>query len=230
MEAEAMVEQLNRKLVGWAQYFCLGPVDKAYRAIHAHTTQRLRRWLGTKHKVRRAGFKRYPASYLHQTLGLVAPPRHISTLHHHPAATADPHGTASSLCCATLLAQKPRAASLAARSAAFRPPDDRHPPRPSSWLDVVSATPSPSFSPCSATPAPRRSASGRGQKCGLENGSNQVPRVRDVRSYTQRTAPRFRRQSPCGLFSASPPSPLVSGAPWWDTSGNLAQPVRIETT
>ncbi len=24
MEAEAMVEQLNRKLVGWAQYFCLG--------------------------------------------------------------------------------------------------------------------------------------------------------------------------------------------------------------
>ena len=43
-----MVEQLNRKLVGWAQYFCLGPVDKAYRAVHAHTTQRLRRWLGTK--------------------------------------------------------------------------------------------------------------------------------------------------------------------------------------
>lgn len=25
----------------------------------------------TKHKVRRAGFKRYPAAYLHQTLGLL---------------------------------------------------------------------------------------------------------------------------------------------------------------
>jgi RNA-directed DNA polymerase len=71
MEAEAMVEQLNRMLRGWAQYFCLGPVDKAYRAVHAHTTQRLPRWLGTKHKVRQAGFQRYPASYLHQTLGLV---------------------------------------------------------------------------------------------------------------------------------------------------------------
>ncbi len=75
IEAEAMVEQLNRMLRGWANYFCLGPVDKAYRAIHAHTTQRLRRWLGTKHKVRRAGFKRYPASYLHQTLGLVELPK-----------------------------------------------------------------------------------------------------------------------------------------------------------
>jgi RNA-directed DNA polymerase len=74
-EAEAMVEQLNRMLRGWAQYFCLGPVDKAYRAVHAHTTQRLRRWLGTKHKVRRAGFQRYPAAYLHQTLGLVELPK-----------------------------------------------------------------------------------------------------------------------------------------------------------
>ena len=74
MEAEAMVEQLNRMLRGWAQYFCLGPVDKAYRVVHAHTTQRLRRWLGTKHKVRQAGFQRYPASYLHQTLGLVELP------------------------------------------------------------------------------------------------------------------------------------------------------------
>ncbi|MFH0343988.1 MAG: group II intron maturase-specific domain-containing protein [Chromatiales bacterium] len=44
------MEHLNRMLRGWAQYFCLGPLDKAYRAIHAHTTQRLRRWLGTKHK------------------------------------------------------------------------------------------------------------------------------------------------------------------------------------
>lgn len=77
IEAEAMVEQLNRMLRGWANYFCLGPVDKAYRAIHAHTTQRLRRWLGIKHKVRRPGFKRYPAAYLHQSLGLVELPKRI---------------------------------------------------------------------------------------------------------------------------------------------------------
>ena len=53
LEAEEMVGQLNRKLVGWANYFCLGPVSPAYRAVHRHTTQRLRRWLCNKHKVRR---------------------------------------------------------------------------------------------------------------------------------------------------------------------------------
>ena len=36
-----------------------------------------------------------------------------------------------------------------------------HPPRPSSRLEVASATPSPSFSPCSARPAPRRSDDGQ---------------------------------------------------------------------
>lgn len=33
-EAERIgVAQLNRKLTGWATYFCLGPVSQAYRAI-----------------------------------------------------------------------------------------------------------------------------------------------------------------------------------------------------
>src|SRR5499427_5099745 len=30
---EQIVAQLNRKMIGWANYFCLGPVSKAYRAI-----------------------------------------------------------------------------------------------------------------------------------------------------------------------------------------------------
>jgi RNA-directed DNA polymerase len=74
VEAETRVGRLNDRLRGWANYFCLGPVSKAYRAIEAHTTQRLRRWLCNKHKVRRAGYTRYPTPYLHQTLGLVDPP------------------------------------------------------------------------------------------------------------------------------------------------------------
>ena len=32
-----MVETLNRKLPGWSNYFCLGPVSKAYRAVDNHT-------------------------------------------------------------------------------------------------------------------------------------------------------------------------------------------------
>jgi RNA-directed DNA polymerase len=32
-EAEAKVKQINRKLAGWANYFSLGPLSKAYRAV-----------------------------------------------------------------------------------------------------------------------------------------------------------------------------------------------------
>ena len=70
-----VVERLNRKLTGWANYFCLGPVSNAYRSIDAHTTYRLRRWLCTKHKARRAARSRYPDAYLYETLGLVRLPQ-----------------------------------------------------------------------------------------------------------------------------------------------------------
>jgi len=51
LEARVMVARLNRLLRGWANYFSLGPVSKAYRAVDAHATSRLRRWLCEKHKV-----------------------------------------------------------------------------------------------------------------------------------------------------------------------------------
>ena len=44
-EAEALVSNINGKLVGWANYFSLGPVSKAYLAIEQYTKRRLRRWL-----------------------------------------------------------------------------------------------------------------------------------------------------------------------------------------
>ena len=47
--------QINGKLVGWANYFSLGPVSKAYHAIEQYTKRRLRRWLCHKHKVREYG-------------------------------------------------------------------------------------------------------------------------------------------------------------------------------
>lgn len=70
-KVEDVVESLNCKLEGWANYFCLGPVSKAYRAIDAHTATRLRRWLCKKHKTGRAARSCYPDEYLYETLGLV---------------------------------------------------------------------------------------------------------------------------------------------------------------
>ncbi len=71
LEAKDRVAGLNRLTVGWANYFCLGPVSKAYRSVDSHARSRLRRWLCKKHKVRGRGRARYPDKYLHETLGLV---------------------------------------------------------------------------------------------------------------------------------------------------------------
>ncbi|GHU05744.1 hypothetical protein FACS1894158_09600 [Betaproteobacteria bacterium] len=69
-EASEVVGKLNRKLTGWANYFCLGPVSPAYQAINTHATRRLRQWLCKKHKVQSTG-KRYPDQYLYEKLGLM---------------------------------------------------------------------------------------------------------------------------------------------------------------
>ena len=50
-----MVEHLNRAMTGWANYFVLGQVSPAYRAIDRHAGRRLRQWLCRKHKVRTGG-------------------------------------------------------------------------------------------------------------------------------------------------------------------------------
>lgn len=71
LDVEYVVGRLNRKLRGWANYFCLGPVSPAYRAVNSHTTKRLRRWLCKKHKVQGSGRKRYPNRYLYDELGLI---------------------------------------------------------------------------------------------------------------------------------------------------------------
>jgi group II intron reverse transcriptase/maturase len=71
LDAQDRVVRLNRLLRGWANYFCLGPVSKAYRAIDAHARYRLRSWLCRKHKVQGLGITRFPDDYLYRTLGLV---------------------------------------------------------------------------------------------------------------------------------------------------------------
>ncbi len=70
-DAGTMVEKLNAKLRGWANYFCLGPVRKAYRAIDEHTRTRLRQWLARKHEVHGLALYRWSDDYLHGQLGLI---------------------------------------------------------------------------------------------------------------------------------------------------------------
>ena len=77
LDAGLVVGRINRLLNGWANYFCLGPVSKSYRAVDAHTRSRLRRWLRKKHKLPGKGYSRYPDEYLYAVLGLVRLPERM---------------------------------------------------------------------------------------------------------------------------------------------------------
>lgn len=68
---EEQVALMNQKMLGWANYFRLGSVSSAYRAIDRHSLHRLRKWLKGKHKLQVKGTARYPDKYLIGTLGLV---------------------------------------------------------------------------------------------------------------------------------------------------------------
>jgi RNA-directed DNA polymerase len=71
LDQATVIATLNRMMTGWANYFCLGPVSKAYRAVEQHARRRLRQWLCAKHDVSWPATKRYPEAALHADLGLI---------------------------------------------------------------------------------------------------------------------------------------------------------------
>jgi RNA-directed DNA polymerase len=64
--------QLNRILIGWANYFRLGSVTAAWQIVQQHACRRLRWWLRRKHKDRRGKGSGYPDAQLYERWGLVS--------------------------------------------------------------------------------------------------------------------------------------------------------------
>jgi RNA-directed DNA polymerase len=65
-----VVTAVNRRLEGWANYFCIGTTWMAYRALDRHTQELLRGFLVRRHKVRTRGTRRFDLKYFYETLGV----------------------------------------------------------------------------------------------------------------------------------------------------------------
>ncbi len=68
---EKLVTDLNRMMVGWANYFCKGAITKSHKAVESHARKRLRQWLRCKYKKASMSPTQYTEAYLHEELGLV---------------------------------------------------------------------------------------------------------------------------------------------------------------
>src|SRR5437899_6778015 len=66
LDPKQVTAKLNRTMIGWANYFCLGPVSKAYRAVESHSRKRLRQWLCAKHQISWQATRKFQDEMLHE--------------------------------------------------------------------------------------------------------------------------------------------------------------------
>jgi RNA-directed DNA polymerase len=67
--------RLNRLLSGWAQYFSFGYTGQADNAVGQHVTERVRRFLCRRHKLRVSGTSRFGYTEVHGERGVVDIPQ-----------------------------------------------------------------------------------------------------------------------------------------------------------
>ncbi len=68
---DEVVEAVNRKLRGWAEYFSIGTLEPTYRTLDHYTSERLRTFLVRRHKVPGRGTRRFSYPYLYEELKLM---------------------------------------------------------------------------------------------------------------------------------------------------------------
>ena len=66
-----VVAGVNRRLVGWANYFSVGTLGNVYRSLDEYSCMLLRRFLVRRHKVPGRGTRRFGNQWLRSNLGLV---------------------------------------------------------------------------------------------------------------------------------------------------------------
>jgi len=66
-----VLEQVNRKLRGWSQYFSIGSLQRACRIVDQYTRTLPRTFLVQRHKVPGRGTRRFSEAYLYEESGLM---------------------------------------------------------------------------------------------------------------------------------------------------------------
>jgi hypothetical protein len=72
LDASCVVKSMNYTLRGWANYFSVGGVTKAYKLIDNYVIGRFRHWLGRKLKWNTKGYKSRPDDALREEYGVVS--------------------------------------------------------------------------------------------------------------------------------------------------------------
>jgi group II intron reverse transcriptase/maturase len=70
LSIEDLADKLNPLLRGWANYFSVGTVSRARRAVDDYTFHRIRQWWVRKHKIRNKRSPRFSQEFLYHQSGL----------------------------------------------------------------------------------------------------------------------------------------------------------------